>query len=215
MSPRLIIPAGVFLQASVMWMSYVSVACIIIYIIGHAIGPSECDRAGRVVGRGGVMMTHWASISPECCLNSTRHVMMHAGFVWLTLSSSAKHSQTEDDWVSQPVAGSWPHLSDLLQVPSRTWSPPRCSGSRRGLPPSWSPALSTGSPTSLSALSSPSYRSEKYVRRLALCRRRHLIVLVQILIRERLGLTLLDRLPKGSQHFQMHIRTAVTLNMAS
>lgn len=58
-SPQLIIPSaggGVLWQESTTWMPYISITCIIIYIIGHAIGPSECDRAS-VGGWGGCFDT--------------------------------------------------------------------------------------------------------------------------------------------------------------
>lgn len=124
-SPRLIIPSAaavVFWQESVTWMPYISIACIIIYVIGHAIGPSECDRAGWVVGE--VVSTAaddntLASISPECCLHASRHVMIHAGFVGLMWASSAKRWEvmerlnlfgwrlTTSDW---SVAGPIPYV---------------------------------------------------------------------------------------------------------
>lgn len=38
------VAAGLCWQDSVTWMPYVSIACVIIYVIGHAIGPSESDN---------------------------------------------------------------------------------------------------------------------------------------------------------------------------
>lgn len=37
---------GLCSQATVTWMPYVSIACVIIYVTGHAIGPSEYDPVG-------------------------------------------------------------------------------------------------------------------------------------------------------------------------
>lgn len=66
-------------------MSYISIACIIIYIIGHAIGPSECDRAS-VGGWGGCFDTrrwqhsglHYSGVlfRREQTCNDTRRVCL-------------------------------------------------------------------------------------------------------------------------------------------
>lgn len=48
---QLITPACLHLQESMTWMPYVSIACVIIYVIGHAIGPSESDPTVLIYAR--------------------------------------------------------------------------------------------------------------------------------------------------------------------
>lgn len=50
--------AGLCWQESVTWMPYISITCVIIYVIGHAIGPSESDPTT------GYLHTHWLQQGP-------------------------------------------------------------------------------------------------------------------------------------------------------
>lgn len=51
--------------------------------------PSSLGGSGRLF-RHSPMTTLWVSINSERCLDASRHVMIHAGFVWLTWASSTK-----------------------------------------------------------------------------------------------------------------------------
>lgn len=138
-------------QASVTWMPYVSITCVIIYVIGHAIGPSELSTHTHTCWLG-----CWA---PLAGLLFRCEQTPNDRCVW---DMSLLVVPLQMDEVSHHLQGVWV-VVDLLpcapQVPFLMWWPPRCSGTRRGPPPSWWPARSTGCPTSPSASFSPSWRS--------------------------------------------------------
>lgn len=112
-------------QETVTWMPYISITCVIIYVIGHAIGPSESDPTS------GYFPTHWLHQGPplaqvlfgceqtcndtwcksalsclrqQCFRLRERWCVECFGCVWLTTSVLCRpHSLCGDHWDVQAV----------------------------------------------------------------------------------------------------------------
>lgn len=138
------------LQEMVTWMPYISITCVIIYVIGHAIGPSESDPTT------GYLHTRWLHQAPPLaevlfgCEQTCNHTWCKSRhqypLPWGALVCRVFRLCLVD------------HIC-ALQVPFLMLWPLRCSGSQPGLLPSWSLGQSTGCPISPLASSSPSLRS--------------------------------------------------------
>ena len=96
-------------QETVTWMPYISIACVIVYVIGHAIGPSESAPASGYLHT----HTHWLQQGAP---------LAEVLFGWeQPCNNICRKSETWASWLwrsrlmmcLQCFGCGWPHLWDL------------------------------------------------------------------------------------------------------